>query len=178
MGQTQGKPAPAGPAVASRILMGTPLPDGYGACPTCSQLARRTTYKTLGGFDPDFRRSEDTEFNIRLAMAGGHFVGIKAPMVIQKMTPTPEKSLADENRYMGRILDKHRSIMDVSGQFQFCRSWLTAKQAFLEGNHAQCGMRLLAVGVRHPIFTIQRLLFSFPNIGLNFLFRRFHRKKV
>ena len=53
------------------------MKDGYGACPTCCQMARTSTYQTVNGFDSKFRRSEDTEFCIRLAMNGGHFVGIK-----------------------------------------------------------------------------------------------------
>jgi glycosyltransferase involved in cell wall biosynthesis len=102
MGQREGRRAPAGPAVARRILLGTHLEDGYGACPTSSQMARLSTYRALGGFDPELRRSEDTDFNIRLAAAGGHFVGIGRPLVIQTMTRTSEKSLAEEYRYMLR----------------------------------------------------------------------------
>ena len=47
MGQTEEKPAPSGPAVARRILLGEPLEDGYGSCPTCSQMARLSTYKLI-----------------------------------------------------------------------------------------------------------------------------------
>ena len=100
MGQTEGKPAPSGPAVARRILLGEPLEDGYGACPTCSQMARLSTYKLVGGFDPSFRRGKDTDSNIRLSQAGGHFVGLAEPLVIQSMTKTSEKSLQDEYHYM------------------------------------------------------------------------------
>jgi GT2 family glycosyltransferase len=57
---------PAGPAVAQRILLGTPLQDAYGACPTCSQMARLSTYRKLDGFDLTLRRGEDTDFSIRL----------------------------------------------------------------------------------------------------------------
>ena len=65
MGQRVGHPAPQGLAVAWRILAGYPLDDGNGACPTCSQMARRETYKLVGGFDPNFRRNEDTELCVR-----------------------------------------------------------------------------------------------------------------
>ena len=88
MGQMVGRPAPAGSAVARRILLGVPLEDGYGACPCCSQMARLSTYRLVGGFDPQLRRGEDTDFNIRLALAGGHFVGIGQPLVVQSMTLT------------------------------------------------------------------------------------------
>ena len=40
-------------------------------------MARVQTYKFVGGFDNSFRRSEDTELNIRLASFGAHFIGTK-----------------------------------------------------------------------------------------------------
>ena len=49
-----------GPAVAGVFTWS--LWDGYGSCPTCSQMARLSTYKRLGGFDPSFRRAEDTDY--------------------------------------------------------------------------------------------------------------------
>ena len=91
MGQLEGRLAPHGVAVANRILLGTRLDDGYGACPTCSQMARIGTYRAVGGFDPQLRRGEDTDFAIRLALAGGHFVGIAEPLVTQWMTRTSGK---------------------------------------------------------------------------------------
>ena len=134
MGQIEDKPAPSGPAVARRILLGEPLVDGYGACPTCSQMARLSTYKLIGGFDPSFRRGEDTDFNIRLAQAGGHFVGITEPLVTQTMTKTSEKSLRDEYHYMQRLLHKNREFIEQQGQYDFSLVWLDLKQAWL-GNH-------------------------------------------
>lgn len=175
MGQTEGKRAPAGPAVARRILMGMPLEDGYGACPTCSQMARLATYRLVGGFDPSFRRGEDTDFNIRLAEAGGHFVGIAHPLVIQRMTKTSDKSLAEEYRNMRLLMEKHRAIMEREGQYEFCRQWLDAKQAWLERRRMEFARRLLVLGLTRPALTFQRLHLALPNAGLNRSFSRFHR---
>lgn len=174
MGQAEGQRAPAGPAVAQRILLGTPLKDGYGACPTCSQMARLSTYHAIGGFEPALRRGEDTDFNIRLAEAGGHFVGIGRPMVIQTMTRTSEKNLADEYRNMLLIMEKHRAIMDRAGQYAFCRHWIDAKQAWLEGRRAAFVLALTTLALSHPILTVRRLALALPNIGLNYAFSRFH----
>ena len=174
MGQKEGKPAPFGPAVARRILLGEPLEDGYGACPTCSQMARLSTYKLIGGFDPSFRRSEDTDFNIRLAQAGGHFVGIAEPLVIQTMTKTSEKSLRDEYHYTQRLLQKHRELIEHEGQFDFSLTWLDLKQAWLENHRLTFVKLLFRLSVSHPILTARRLIFSLPNIGLNRAFSRFH----
>lgn len=174
MGQTEGRRAPAGPAVAQRILLGKPLDDGYGACPTCSQMARLSTYRLLGGFDPALRRGEDTDFNIRLAEAGGHFVGIGRPLVIQTMTKTSEKNLAEEYRNLLLLMEKHRAIMERAGQYEFCRQWIDAKQAWLEGRRAAFVLALSSLVVTHPILTGRRLAIALPNIGLNRAFSRFH----
>jgi glycosyltransferase involved in cell wall biosynthesis len=174
MGQVEGTHAPAGTAVARRILLGTPLKDGYGACPTCSQMARLSTYQLLGGFDPDLRRGEDTDFTIRLAEKGGHFVGIAQPLVIQTMTKTSEKSLAEEYRNMLLLLEKHRTFMEQEGQYHFCRHWLAVKQAWLEGRRDVFAGRLLTLALGHPILTMRRLAMALPNVSLNRAFSRFH----
>lgn len=178
MGQREGVRAPAGSAVARRILLGTRLDDGYGACPTSSQMARLSTYRALGGFDPSMRRSEDTDFNIRLAGAGGHFVGIGRPLVIQTMTRTSEKSLAEEYRYMLLLMEKHRAIMDREGQYLFCRRWIGVKQAWLEGRHMAFVLALASLALRHPVLTARRLALALPNIGLNRAFSRFYLRET
>ena len=174
MGQTEGKRAPAGPPVAHRILMGTPLEDGYGACPTCSQMARLSTYRLMGGFDPSLRRGEDTDFAIRLAQAGGHFVGIAHPLVTQWMTSTSEKSLAEEYRNMRLLLEKYRAIIKHEGQYDFCCEWLEMKQAWLEHRRLNFVRLLLRLGLTSPVLTLRRLYLALPNLGLNRAFSRFH----
>jgi glycosyltransferase involved in cell wall biosynthesis len=175
MGMREGVPAPAGAAVADRILMGKPLEDGYGACPTCSQLARLSTYQALGGFDTTLRRSEDTEFSVRAGLAGAHFVGVSAPMVTQYMTRTSEKSVAEEHRNMLLVLEKYRQRLERAGQYDFCRRWLGAKHLWLQGKRASFGFALAKLALAHPILTFRRLAISVPTLGTNRAFRGFHQ---
>lgn len=177
MGQAEGRRAPYGMAVAERILLGTPLEDGYGACPTCSQMARLSTYRLVGGFDPILRRGEDTDLTIRLAQAGGHFVGIAQPFVIQWMTKTTEKSLAEEYRNLMLLMEKHRPIMERAGQYRFCRQWMNVKQDWLEGRRGAFVAALLGLAMRYPLLTGRRMLMALPNINLNLAFGHFHRAR-
>ena len=174
MGQTLGRRAPAGPAVARRILLGEPLEDGYGACPTCCQMARLSTYSLVGGFDPQLRRGEDTDLNIRLAEVGGHFVGIGQALVTQTMTPTSEKSLSEEYRNMRIVMEKHRALMERTGQYEFCLRWIDAKQAWLTNRPAAFMKELSYLALRHPLLTGRRLALALPNMSLNRAFSRFH----
>lgn len=175
MGEIESNLAPFGIAVARRVLLGEPLEDGYGSCPTCSQMARRSLYLSVGMFDDNFRRSEDTELNIRIAKKGGHFIGIREPLVTQYMTKTSEKSLCTELGYMLLVIEKHKDIFTSSAHYEFCREWLVAKNLWLSNDRVKFVVKLIKLLITHPIFLSRRLCFSLPNIGLNRAFSRFHR---
>jgi glycosyltransferase involved in cell wall biosynthesis len=175
MGQVLGRRAPHGPAVADRILLGTPLEDAYGACPTCSQMARLATYWLVDGFDADLRRGEDTDYTIRLALVGGHFVGIGEPLVTQWMTRTEEKSLAEEHSNQLLLIEKHKPLLELARQYGFCRHWAEAKLAWLEARRGAFARILLGLALCHPVLTWRRLRMAAPNFRLNQAFARFHR---
>ncbi len=174
IGQNSLAQAPAGLAVARRILLGTPLKDGNGACPTCSQMGRLTTYQALGGFDPALRRGEDTDLNIRLARAGGHFLGMSDALVIQVMTRTADKSLSDEYFHMRRLLEKHRDFIMETGQYEFCLAWIHAKHTWLSGKRKAFAGELARLALRHPSLTFRRMFNALPNLSLNRAFSKFH----
>jgi glycosyltransferase involved in cell wall biosynthesis len=174
MGEREERPAPEGLAVVERTLLGKKLKDGYGACATCSQMARISTYALVGGFDPTLRRCSDTDLNIRLALVGAHFVGIAQPLVVQTMTKTPEKSLAEEHRNILAMMNKHRSFMDRVGQFEFCLRWVDAKHAWLNRSWSHFARTMLSLALLNPILTTRRLVLALPNLGLNRAFSRFH----
>lgn len=175
MGQTHSTKTPNGEGVAFRILFGQPLKDAYGSCATCSQMARLSTYRMLGGFDETLRRGEDTEFNIRLALAGGHFVGIADALVKQTMTKTSEKSLREEHRNLCLIMEKHQVLMKAHGQYEFCRRWIDMKLIWQEGRKLAFIFALAKLAMTSPILTIRRLFYAMPNIGLNSAYSHFHQ---
>ena len=176
IGTREGRPAPAGLAVAKRILMGSPSSkDGFGSCAACSAMARTATYKTLGGFDPHFRRSEDTEFCVRLALHGGHFPGIADSLVIQSMTNSADKKLELERQELLRMLTKHKDVIADDSLYRFCCEWTELKFLWLEKRHKAFARRLAQLGSRHPVFTAQRLLLALPGFGTNRALAGLHR---
>ncbi len=174
MGESKGGLAPSGLVVAKRILLGSPVKDGYGSCATCSQMARLATYQSLGGFDLALRRGEDTDFNIRLAVFGGHFVGISYPLVIQRMTKTPDKSLENEYENIRVLLAKHRNIMEIEGMYKFCCDWVEIKYDWLQNKNFAFTVHFIRLMLMHPILTFRRLIMALPNIRVNLAFSRFH----
>jgi len=175
MGEVENSLAPHGVAVAMRILRGDPLENAYGSAATCSQMARLDTYRKLKGFDPEFRRSEDTEFNIRLAIAGGHFVGIAEPLVKQTMSATTDKPISAELNYGLAILEKHRGLFSSDAEYRFCRSWLKVKNSWLRRARLEFVIRFIRVCLRHPWLTLHRARMSLPNLAGNHAVSRLHK---
>lgn len=175
MGCNADHAAPHGRAVAERILTGRPLADGYGALATCSQAARRETYARLGGFDPTFRRSEDTELSIRLALAGAHFVGVAEPLVRQTLTLAGEKTLTAEREAMLAVLDKHRGVFADAGAHAFARRWTALKFDWLAGRRAVFVAGLARLALSRPLDVARRLMWALPLSGSRAGVRRMHR---
>ncbi len=174
MGTRNDSPAPAGIEVAKRILLGKHLKDGYGSCPTCSQMARLKTYKNIGGFDSTFRRSEDTELCIRLSLNGAHFVGIKEPLVKQKMTFTVDKTKENEFKYYFLLLKKFKCFIDQYGNYLFCTKWLKVKYYFSKRYFLKMTFKLITLIIIFPLETLHRLIISLPSANVNIDFAFYH----
>ena len=168
-----GQEAPNGREMLERILWGKPCEDCYGAMATCSQMGRRQVYEVLGGFDEELRRSEDTEFTIRHAAAGGHFVGIAEPLVTQIMTKSKDKNLEEELACTLYYLEKHKEHFPSLGAYTFQMSWIKAKYAYFTGNK----LPLLKLLFLHPIRSFQKILWALPNYATNQQFKSFHNSE-
>jgi len=176
MGTVIGKRAPAGAAVARRVLMGESLEDGYGSCATCSQAGRTETYRKLGGFDSSFSRIDDTDYVIRLALAGGHFVGLPETLVTQKMTATSEKNLFLLHNEWQQLLQKHEKLFASERDFRFCMMWSSLKFKWLGEKHRGFLIGLSRLLLKHPILTLHRIIMAFPTLRRNRAFRKFVRE--
>ncbi len=169
--------APNGDTVAERILTGRFSEDIFGSTATCSQMARITVYRSLGGFDSTFRRSEDTDFNVRLALEGGHFVGISEPLVIQTMTLSSDKNLDEERSCALQLLEKHRGFISRIGSYSFCVAWIEAKYDYLSGKRLSFLLKFLLLAIFRPLETGKRLRAILPNIGFNIKLKSFHNER-
>jgi glycosyltransferase involved in cell wall biosynthesis len=174
IGMASGSAVPCGKEVADHILFNRPVRGGGGSLATCAQMARTQTYRTLGGFDETFRRYEDTEFCLHLALAGGHFAGLAEPLVTQTMTLASDKKLAEERFYALMLYEKHRALLEEKHRYDFDRAWIGAKFDFLGGDRKRFILQLCALAAHHPFLTAQRLCFALPNIGYNIAFRKLH----
>ena len=174
VGTNKEQEAPHGDVVARRILIGTPANQLFGSMATCSQMSRTKTYKTLNGFDEDFLRSEDTDFNVRLSLEGGHFVGIDTPLVNQTMTLDHDKDLETELRYTIKLLDKHKNYIDQVSSHSFCVNWIKAKYTLLNGHKFLFLKNLFMLFMQHPIITMKKIFWALPNLSYNLKLSKHH----
>lgn len=168
--------SPRGEAMAKRILFGLPLENGFGSMASCAQMARLKTYQALNGFDENFRRCEDTEFNVRFALNGGHFVGIPEPLVRQTMTIGSEKTLSAEETYHRNIIIKHAIFIRNSGVSPlFCARWLEAKHEYLKGRKISFLLKMARLLFKYPRLSYKRIKWAWPNRKFNQQAQAFYR---
>jgi hypothetical protein len=153
---------PYGSAVADRILLGRLSPGVIGSCATCSQMARKSVYLRLGGFDPTLPRSEDTDLNVRCAYQGGAFAGLAAPLVRQTITRGSEKNLAAELEAYAALQTKHRDYLSKQGWLQFCLEWRQVRRLHLSRSVGTFLVRAAMLAIRHPIKVTRKIYWSLP----------------
>jgi glycosyltransferase involved in cell wall biosynthesis len=135
----------------------------FGAgTPTCALMARLSTFRAVGGFDGDFRRVEDVDFAIRLALAGGHFIGCPEPLYLQYATmaadKTPEKNLESELR----LVEKHAKYLKQKGKYHYARDWFRIRYYHFDKQHLRFLVALAVFLMRHPFSGFRHLLRSAP----------------
>jgi len=155
---------PKGEVVADYLLFnGRKEGVFYGAgTPTCTLMARMSTFSAVGGFDSGLRRAEDADFAIRLALAGGHFIGCPQDLFVQHATvasdKTPHKNLQAELC----MIDKYAEYLRRQGRYSYAKDWFWIRFYHFNGQRLQF---LAALGVfllRHPVSGMRHLMRSVP----------------
>ncbi len=165
---------PKGEVVAKRVLIGTPFENGHGAMATCSFMARKRCFDVVGGFDEDFRRSEDTDLSVRAALAGVYFIGLGEPLVTQNMTYSSDKKLRIEQDCFIQLCRKHKDFIEKYVPYAFLERWIVFKYSWMGGRSLMLLFELMAIFVRYPIMTIKKIFWALPNNKNNNKLRSFY----
>ena len=144
----------------------------YGAgTPTCALMARRSTFMAVDGFDNNLCRVEDVDFAVRLAWAGGHFIGCPEPLYLQHATiaadKTPQKNLEAELH----MVEKHSDYLKRKGRYRYAREWFKIRFYHFSGQHLRFLAALSLFLIRYPFSGLKHLLRSAPS-------RLQHEKKM
>ena len=176
VGMNENSLAPNGIYYLRRILMGGYLKNSNGSCATCSQMARLSTYHLVGGFDPNLRRGEDTDLVLKLSSMGAHFIGIKTPLVIQKMTFTLDKNLKQELDIFGYLINKHEYLIKKYCNYDFIVKFYDVRKNWFNKKSWLFIKNIILLFFIYPRLTSLRIIFLLPNYLKNYYFRHFMNK--
>jgi glycosyltransferase involved in cell wall biosynthesis len=134
-------PEPNGRAVASYMF-------GYFADPryvwgmlgSCTLMARRSTFETIGAFDQSFRRSAELDFAVRASLQGAHFIAVNEPLITQYKTAGQEKSGNIPLEYALKLRYKYRDFL--AGERAYLAS-LALAHSWFHGNAGRSWKRRL-----------------------------------
>ena len=105
-------PEPHGQTVADFILWHYEDPKyAWGHLGSCTLMFRRSVVEKVGDFDDDFRRCAEWDWAIRAAYLDGHFIAVNQPLVIQRITPTEDKSGSRPLEYALMLRKKHKEYL-------------------------------------------------------------------
>jgi glycosyltransferase involved in cell wall biosynthesis len=155
---------PQGPAMADFLLFyGKKTGWFYGAgTPTCSLMARRSTFKAIEGFDTDFQRFEDLDFAIRLALTGTHFIGCPEPLYIQYSTEASDKTQEINLKSDLMRVEKHKTYLQSVGRYEYARQWPRIRYYHMTGQPGKMLMALVVLFIRHPIHVLRHCMYTGP----------------
>jgi glycosyltransferase involved in cell wall biosynthesis len=130
MGRAIGReaPEPQGIAVADYIFGHTwDRNVVWGMFGSCTLMARRETFLSVGPFDEDFRRCAEWDMAVRAAFQGAHFIAVDQPLVIQHKTDGAEKSGTTPLRYALRLREKHKAYLTERRLYRASRAMARAQ---------------------------------------------------
>lgn len=135
----------------------------YGAgTPTCALMARREVFRELGGFDATLKRVEDVDFAIRLALAGGCFIGTAENLFLQHSTQGSDKS-PDANRSAEiAVAKKHEGYLRSVGRYHYASHWPNLRYYHFKRQYLRFIAQFFLIAVRNPILATSHLLASGP----------------
>jgi len=155
---------PHGDAVADYLLFFRRVPGWfYGSgTPTSALLARRSTFEAVGGFDPALRRVEDADFAIRLAQAGGHFVGTTRSLFLQHATVAADKSPEMNRDAEIAIALKQRAYLDSINRTYYALHWPKLRYWHFKRDYLRFAIEFLGIFLHNPVAALGHLLQTGP----------------
>jgi glycosyltransferase involved in cell wall biosynthesis len=157
-------PALVGPAVADYLLFNGRRAGLFygGGTPTCALMARVATLQALGGFDANLRRVEDVDLAVRLALAGGHFIGCPERLYEQTATRGSDKTPAVNLQAELQLVDKHAGYLRQRRRHAYARDWFRIRFLHFTRQRLRFAAALAFFLLRFPLAGTRHLLRSAP----------------
>jgi len=148
----------------------------YGnGTPSCALMAHKNTYTSVGSFDPSLRRLEDVDFAIRLALAGGHFIGCHEKLLIQHSTDAPDKSPEMNLKAEQQVAEKYSEYLKQKKRFDYAVKWPLLRYYHFTRQYFKLFSQLCYLIYKYPIAVSKHILQTFPR---RFLHENKMKKKI
>jgi glycosyltransferase involved in cell wall biosynthesis len=135
----------------------------YGAgTPTCALMIRKSVIESVGGFDASFRRVEDLDFAVRLALAGGHFIGCPEKLLLQHASSGQDKAPHKNLEAELQLVEKHRHYLEKKGRYLYARLWPRIRYYHFCGKHLNMLFLLMLLFLRYPVKTSKHFFQTAP----------------
>jgi len=155
---------PHGPPLADYLLFHRKLPGWRyeSGTPTCALMARTDLFRHLGGFDANLRRVEDVDFAVRLALAGGWFIGTPDKLFVQHATTGTDKSYERNRDAEVAIADKHRDYLRSIRRYHYARNWPVLRYHHFKRDYLRFAMQFARIWLVNPVLATEHLLATGP----------------
>lgn len=133
-----------------------------GGTPSCSLMARKSTFNQAGPYDTSLRRNEDSDFAVRLGLLGGHFIGCPEEIITQYASDgadkRPEVALASEQAF----IRKYKHILDHHGRYNYACHWIKVRYYHFSNQKLKAICEVLVMGLKNPYLTFSRFIKAAP----------------
>lgn len=134
---------------------------GYGT-PSCAIMVRKSTYEEVGLYDTSMRRTEDTDFVLRLARKGGHFIGCPEELVVQSASVGYDKRPEVGYHSELNLIKKHQDLFNPPKRYEYAKVWIKLRYYHFGQNRLMSILTLLELFFKFPAWTWEQLLRSAP----------------
>tara|TARA_R110002012_G_scaffold220384_1_gene391875 strand:- start:2973 stop:3383 length:411 start_codon:yes stop_codon:yes gene_type:complete len=118
-------------------------------------MARTTIFQKIGTFDQNMRRQEDADFAIRLALNGGHFIGVSENVLTQYASQGSDKTAKHEHESFLYLLEKNKDYLLSNGDYIYMRRWAELRFRHFSGRSAAATVVLLQLLFTYPLRTLR-----------------------
>lgn len=146
-----------------QLYMGRDDDVFYGCgTPSCSIMVRKSTYEEVGLYDTQMRRTEDTDFALRLARKGGHFIGCPEELVVMASTLGHDKRPEVQYQSELNLIEKHRDLFIPPRRYNYARDWIRLRYHHFGQERFKSILTLIKLLVKYPRWTWEQFWRSAP----------------
>ena len=157
------KPPVGNDMVRYHLLMDRPQSVFYGnGTPSCTMMARKSVLQSVGGFDENLRRIEDSDICIRLGMSHTHFIGCPEEIVLQYASEGGDKNPQAGYDAEVYLFDKYRGYLAEQGIYHYAKDWVFLRFYHFSGRRSSAIMQIIKMALKYPVLTLKRFMRAAP----------------